>query len=261
MPLDEFQRASKAQFSNVSQNYGRRHSILADTSDVDRALDGLEFERGAQALDIACGGGHLSLALARRGCRVTLADLSREMLIAAGALLVEEGFTPSGSFVCPAEQLPFDEGSFAVVGCRIAPHHFSDPQAYVRESARVLQRGGLFLLIDGTVPEDSPETDIWLNTVEKWRDPSHGRLLARAEWEDYATAANLDVVRAEIDTMRLHDLEWYFETARTPEGNREKVREAVAGASEEVRRAMQIASVDGKTTWLWPRLTLLARKG
>src|SRR5690606_39820909 len=61
-----------------------------------------------------------------------------------------------------AEDLPFADGSFDLVTCRIAPHHFADVQRAVHEVARVLRPGGLFLLIDSVAPED-PELDEFLN--------------------------------------------------------------------------------------------------
>jgi ubiquinone/menaquinone biosynthesis C-methylase UbiE len=59
----------------------------------------------------------------------------------------------------PAEEMPFADGAFDLVTVRVTPHHFSSPQKFVKEKARVLKLGGHFLLIDGTVPDDDPETE------------------------------------------------------------------------------------------------------
>ncbi|MGH8020765.1 MAG: hypothetical protein ACREIA_21260 [Opitutaceae bacterium] len=58
------QAASARQFDRQHQNYGKSH-VLADTSDVVAALRGLEVPVGGRALDVATGGGHTALCLAR----------------------------------------------------------------------------------------------------------------------------------------------------------------------------------------------------
>ena len=42
--------------------------------------------------------------------------------------------------MCPAEALAFADGSFDVVVCRVAAHHFTDPALAIREMARVSRR-------------------------------------------------------------------------------------------------------------------------
>jgi ubiquinone/menaquinone biosynthesis C-methylase UbiE len=100
------------------------------------------------------------------------------MLENARKLCAEAGFVIE-TRLFPAEKMPFTECSFDLVTVRAAPHHFSSPGTFVRETTRVLTPSGHFLLIDGTVPDDDPETEEWLHCVEKWRDPSHGRFLSR----------------------------------------------------------------------------------
>lgn len=259
-PLDSQQRASAEQFERQSANYGRSH-ILAQTDDVRRLLEEVKVPAKARALDVATGGGHTALCLARAGFTVTLGDLSAAMLRHASTLLREEGFSVEAAEQFPAEMMPFDDAVFDLVSCRVAPHHFSDPARFVREVARVLRPGGCFLLIDGSVPDDDPETAAWLNAVEKWRDPSHGRLLAREEWEELCAKAGLTVRTSFLQAMFQPDLEWYFETAGTTSDNRERVLDAIATASPHVRAAMEL-SPEGQTPvqWTWQRLSLLSVK-
>ncbi len=73
--------------------------------------------------------------------------------------------------------------------CRIAPHHFLDIQKFLTETARVLKPGGRFVLVDTTVPDDSPEAAGWQNAVEAVRDPSHVRNYTPDEWRQMTEAA------------------------------------------------------------------------
>lgn len=256
--LDSAQAAAAAQFDRQSDCYGKSH-ILADTADVAAGLAGVPVPPGGAALDVATGGGHTALFLARQGWRVTAGDLAPRMLANAARLATEAGLKIE-TRLFPAEQMPFAGGAFDLVTVRVAPHHFSSPAQFVTEAARVLKPGGHFLLIDGSVPDDDPETEAWLHCVEKWRDPSHGRFLARAAWEALVREAGLTVRRSDLQPMKQPDLQWYFEAAATPPENRVKVLEAVRTAPERVRSALRLGEEDGRIVWWWPRLTLLAQK-
>jgi hypothetical protein len=123
----------------------------------------------------------------------------------------------------------------------------------------VLKPGGHFLLIDGSVPDDDPETEAWLHRVEKWRDPSHGRFLSRQAWEELVRANGLAVRHSRLEPMKQPDLQWYFETAATPAENRTLVLEALRTAPPQVRAAMRLGQEEGRIVWWWLRLSLLAR--
>ena len=257
MSMDLRQTAA-AQFNRQSERYGKTH-ILADTSDVVEALRGVNIPEDAKALDVATGGGHTALCLARLGWKVTAGDIADRMLENARKLVNEAGFGLE-TRLFPAEEAPFAASSFDLVTSRVAPHHFVSPAKFVLETARVLKPDGHFLLIDGSVPDDDSETEEWLHETEKWRDPSHGRFLSRKSWEQLAIDAGLRIARSELKSFKQPDLEWYFETAGTSSENREKVLKAVREASPHVRNAMRLEKEDGKIVWWWPRLTMLARK-
>ena len=195
MTADATQAAAE-QFNRQSDRYGKSH-ILADTSDVKEALKGVSIPKAGKALDVATGGGHTALCLVQLGWNVTAGDIAQRMLDNAKRLLNESGFDLETRLFA-AEEMPFDLQSFDLVTSRVAPHHFVSPAKFLFETARVLKPGGHFLLIDGSVPDDDPETEEWLHQVEKWRDPSHGRYLSRKAWEKLATDAGLRIVIATV---------------------------------------------------------------
>jgi ubiquinone/menaquinone biosynthesis C-methylase UbiE len=256
--MNSQQSASANQFNRQSDRYGKSH-ILADTRDVAQGLEGVIRPQDGTALDVATGGGHTAVWLARNGWQVTAGDIAPRMIENARTLCAEAGFSIE-TRLFPAEEMPFANDTFDLVTTRVAPHHFSSPERFVKEAARVLKPGGHFLVIDGSVPDDDSEAEEWLHNVEKWRDPSHGRFLSRQAWEELARRAGLEVLRSELHSRKQPDLEWYFETAATPIANREKVLEAIAAASDGVKAALRLGREDGKIVWWWPMLTLLARK-
>ncbi len=159
-----------------------------------------------------------------------------------------------------AEVFPHADQSYDLVTCRVAAHHFSSPETFVRESARVLKSGGWFLLIDGTVEDDQPEAEEWSHQVEKLRDPSHNRFVTPRLWRRYCEAAGLGVLHCGLTPFKQPDLNWYFETAATTPENQRKVLELVGHAPESARRLFRLGEEDGKIVWWWQRLTLVARK-
>lgn len=258
MALDETQRASQAQFDRRAACYGSAH-ILSDTSDVAGALDGLAKTELNPALDLATGAGHTAAHLAARGLDVTAADLAPGMLEQTRRLAAERGLSLRTAQHA-AEELPYPDGAFGLVTCRVAAHHFSSVEAFLRESFRVLRDGGWLLVIDGAAPDGKPQAEAWIHRVEKLRDPSHGRFLTPSAWRQAAEDAGFVVGRCDCAPFKQPDLEWYFRTADTSEENRRRVVELVENAPAEAREAFRIGQEEGKTVWWWPRLTLLARR-
>lgn len=258
MQLDQIQRAAQAQFARQSGRYGKGH-ILEDIADLAGALTQVPLPPVADVLDVATGGGHTGLHLARLGHRVTLADIAAPMLEQAAALGASRGLTVQ-TRQHPAEEFPYADAGFDLVTCRVAPHHFSSPESFVRETARVLRPGGHFLLIDGSVEDGQPEAEAWLHQVEKLRDPSHHRFVTPGTWAKFCATAGLTVKHVTLAPMKQPDLNWYFDCAATTTTNRRLVLELVAHAPESARRLFRLAEEDGKIVWWWRRLTLIAAK-
>src|SRR5207237_7524020 len=127
----------------------RESATHREGEDLDRLV---EWAEGETALDVATGGGHVARRLREQGLEVVTCDPS-------------PGMQPD--VICRAEDLPFAEGSFDVVACRTAAHHFGDVAAAVREMARVSR--GLVLLVDTEFMGEDVER------AEAPRDPAHVR--------------------------------------------------------------------------------------
>jgi 2-polyprenyl-6-hydroxyphenyl methylase/3-demethylubiquinone-9 3-methyltransferase len=99
--------------------------------------------QGKTALDVGCGGGILSDAMARKGAQVTGIDLSTKALKVA-QLHALEAQTPDVQYrEISAEAFAFEQpASFDVVTCMEMLEHVPDPSSVVRACAMLVKPGG-----------------------------------------------------------------------------------------------------------------------
>ena len=184
--------------------------VESEAHSTGRDLDLIvEWAAGAQtALDVATGGGHVARRLREAGLKVVTTDAA-------------PGMEPD--VICRSEELPFADGSFDVVVCRVAAHHFDEPALAVREMARV--SGGLFLISDNLHGGEQ------LEEAEKLRDPTHVRNYTEQEWRAYLedTGARVEVVEAIRHPI---ELEPWLTRAGCSADEAARVRELVAGRVE-----------------------------
>jgi len=189
---DQIYQSVKRQFSPAAESYVTSESH-ARGADLDALLETAGDITGLRALDIATGGGHTAIALAKKGALVTATDLTPSMLEAAKRHA--ESFNVEMRYVqCAAEDLAFGAGSFDLVTCRIAPHHFADPYAFLADAARVLRPEGALLIIDNIVPEDEKLGAV-INRIECWRDPSHVEAYPTSRWIVWLAEAGFELKR------------------------------------------------------------------
>lgn len=159
-----------------------------------------------RTLDIATGAGHVALAFAPHVAQAYATDITEQMLASARKLAADRGLTNLTIEPADAEKLLYPDGSFHLVTSRIAPHHFEDIPAFIREAVRVLQSGGLLGVVDNIVP--SGASGDYVNALEKFRDPSHVRCLSGDEWVSPFVAAGLEIVEQEIMGKLMVFEEW-----------------------------------------------------
>ena len=177
--------------------------------DLDLLVEWCEPGEGVQALDVATGGGHVARRLQAAGAEVVSVDPA-------------PGMRPT--VVGPAEHLPFADGSFDVVACRIAAHHFDDVRAAVHEMARVSR--------DRVVVQDNVFISEDVEQAEKLRDPTHVRCYSEDEWRGFFAAAGLTVTEERMFERRV-EVEPWLARVETPEDDATRVRELLADRVED----------------------------
>ena len=148
-----------------------------------------------RVLDVASAIGYTAFVFAPYVKHVWSTDITTEMLDLARQEATARGLANVTVEYADAEALPYDDNSFDLVTCRIAPHHFEDASLFVAEGARVLRRGGILAVVDNVVPDD-PGGD-YVNAFEKLRDRSHNRCFSLREWLAIFSTAGLVVTHSE----------------------------------------------------------------
>jgi ubiquinone/menaquinone biosynthesis C-methylase UbiE len=126
----------------------------ADPSLVARLIDHLHPEPSRTYLDIACGTGNYTVAVAQTGVRLHGVDQSPRMIAAA------RGKSRAVTwYLGNVEALPFRDDAFSGVMCTLAIHHFKALRPAFQEAFRVLARGR-FVLFTSTAEQ---MRGYWLN--------------------------------------------------------------------------------------------------
>lgn len=233
---DQVKKTVQKQFGTNADKYvtSSTHSKGADLLLLPKWL---KLPSDATVLDIATGGGHAAKALAPHAAYVFATDLTYEMLNNTRSHLADSG--PNIFFVtADAEALPFLDQTFDAAVCRIAAHHFPNPDIFVREAARVLKPGGKFVLIDNVSPADK-ELDEFVNHLEKTRDNSHVRSYSLIEWETWFKQAGFKKIQENLRKKRFDYKEWVMRTTSSEEQIKE-VDQYLLSANDNIKHYFSI---------------------
>ena len=184
MPTDVpgHSQATVANYDTIGVGYNETRR--AEPSIVDLFLCHLGAGDGRPILDLACGTGNYTQAIAGGDRRVLGIDVSARMVTEA------RRNRPSIPFVRgDARTLPFWNKTFAAVTCCLAIHHFGDLTLPFAEVARVIGRGK-FLIFTCTGPQTRAMwlRHYWPGMIERAADkePTAGAIrsaLTAAEFE------------------------------------------------------------------------------
>ena len=226
--------------SRVAEQFGRsaaayvQSPVHASGPDLTAISELASKRHFTNALDLGCGGGHVSFALAPHVARVTAYDLSPEMLQAMSAEAATRGHTNIVATLGVAERLPFDSASFDLVVSRFSAHHWQNVPVGLAEARRVLRADGLAIFIDVYAPED-PLLDTFLQTVEMLRDPSHVRDYSVSQWQQMLKAAGFRPEQPRVRKLATEFTSWIARMS-TPDVLAQAILKLQGEVPDEVRK-------------------------
>jgi 2-polyprenyl-6-hydroxyphenyl methylase/3-demethylubiquinone-9 3-methyltransferase len=145
-PETNVDRAETAKFDRLAARWWDPDGESRPLHDLNPVRFAYVAERvvldGARALDVGCGGGLLSEALARAGADVTAIDLAPDLVEVAKLHLLESGLKVDYRLQ-PVEALAAEApASFDAITCMEMLEHVPDPGSVIRACATLLKPGG-----------------------------------------------------------------------------------------------------------------------
>jgi ubiquinone/menaquinone biosynthesis C-methylase UbiE len=200
-------------FSRVKEEFKRQAETLSaapvftDLEVLEKIHDAIRPTKMMNLLDLGCGPGIVTSALAPHVREVVAYDLTSEMLDKARQRCEKEGLKNIRFKLGSAEQLPFEKESFDCVVTRLTIHHFLDPRQVMNEVVRVIRKYGKVVVADVVSSENEEEADLH-NALETLRDPSHVRMLSAPELQELLKASGLRITSKMTWEMKRDYDEW-----------------------------------------------------
>jgi ubiquinone/menaquinone biosynthesis C-methylase UbiE len=242
------------QFTRQAAAYAAAQPIKNEEI-LQRILDACDPQSNDEVLDIACGPGILTCALAQHAKHATGIDLTPAMLDQACKLQADQNLQNLTWIEGDVTHVPFADASFTLVTCRYAFHHFRDPFGLLKEMKRVCKSDGRVVVVD-TAP--SREKAHAFNQMEKLRDNSHVRALSVEEMVELFAQAGLP--NPKVETLRMAgDLDSLLARSYCQPGDDVRCREIYEESLHEDRIDMQPRRDGNNIMYAFPVAIIVAR--
>ncbi|HYI42429.1 MAG TPA: bifunctional demethylmenaquinone methyltransferase/2-methoxy-6-polyprenyl-1,4-benzoquinol methylase UbiE [Sphingomicrobium sp.] len=181
-PEEKTRRVGRV-FSSVARRYDLMNDLMSGGMHrlwKDRFVAKVKPRPGEDILDMAGGTGDVAFRMARRGARVTVADINADMLAVGMERARERGLQDLSWKQENAESLSFADTSFDAYTIAFGIRNVTDIPAALREAHRVLKRGGRFYCLEFSTSEWPGFADLY----EAYSDrviPRLGRAIADDE--------------------------------------------------------------------------------
>jgi demethylmenaquinone methyltransferase/2-methoxy-6-polyprenyl-1,4-benzoquinol methylase len=180
---EEKTRRVGAVFSSVAQRYDLMNDLMSGGMHrlwKDKFVARVKPRPGEEILDMAGGTGDVAFRMAKRGARVTVADINADMLAVGKERAEVRGLAGLQWKVENAEALTFGASSFDGYTIVFGIRNVTDIAAALAEAHRVLKRGGRFYCMEFS----SSDWPGFSNLYEAWASnviPRIGKAVAGDE--------------------------------------------------------------------------------
>ncbi len=170
-------------FSSVARRYDMMNDLMSGGMHrlwKDRFVNRVKPRGGEEILDMAGGTGDVAFRMAKRGARVTVADINPDMLDVGRQRAERKGLVGLSWKVENAEALSFADGRFDAYTIVFGIRNVTDIPAALREAHRVLKRGGRFFCMEFS----SSDWPGFANLYDAWASnviPRIGKAVAHDE--------------------------------------------------------------------------------
>lgn len=200
-----YEESIRAEFTHQTESFARNEvAKMAET--LGSLVELVPEDPEAKWLEVACGPGAISRALAPRVGHVHGVDLTPAMVTKATEEAQREGLGNVEFSVGDATALDLPEARFDGAVTRFSLHHIPAPGRVVAEMARVVRPGGRVIVSDFVA---DPDRDFYVavEEIERLRDPSHWSCLTAAQLRTVGETHGL-----ELESERLIPFEIDFDS-------------------------------------------------
>jgi SAM-dependent methyltransferase len=201
-----YEDSIREEFTHQSRSFGRS-AAMTSVPTLGALIELVPEDRQARWIDVACGPGVISRAMAGRVGSVSGVDLTPAMIEEARGRAVEEGIENVDFTLGDATALGFADGSFDGAITRLSLHHIPAPGRIVAEMARVVRPGGWVAVSDLAADRDG-EAAAWREEVERLRDPSHWACRTPESLRSMGATAGLVVEHEELISVDIDFDDW-----------------------------------------------------
>ncbi len=138
-------------FTSVARRYDLMNDLMSGGLHrlwKDRFVARVKPRAGEHILDMAGGTGDVAFRMARRGARVTVADINADMLEVGKERAAQRGIEGLSWQVEDAQSLSFGDRSFDAYTIAFGIRNVTDIPAALAEAYRVVERGGRFYCLE-----------------------------------------------------------------------------------------------------------------
>ena len=222
--VQDHNQVVREEFTRQAVAYAANPSI-ADPERIARLVQAVSPSADARVLEVATGPGYVAMGFAAVAREVVGIDLTEAPLAIAEQRRQEQGLHNVRFQLADAARLPFADGEFDVVVCRLAFHHFAQPPCMLSEMVRVCAPHGT-VTVEDIVVSEHPARGAYQNRFENLRDPSHTAAFSLSALLTLFTAAGLELEHVSTGHLR-PVVERWMANAQTPAERAVEVRRLI----------------------------------
>jgi SAM-dependent methyltransferase len=201
-----YEDSIRQEFTHQSASFGSS-AAMTSAQTLGALIELVPEDADASWIDVACGPGVISRAMAGRVRSVSGVDLTPAMIEEAERRAREEGVGKVGFALGDATALEQADASFDGAITRLSLHHIPAPGRVVAEMARVVRPGGWVAVSDIVADEDG-EAAAWREEIERLRDPSHWACQTPGRLRRMGAAAGLVAEHEELVPVDIDFDDW-----------------------------------------------------
>lgn len=227
----------KKAFTQQADAYASNPTII-DPDWALRLVNAAQPTADDRVLEVATGPGYVALAFAKIVDSVIGIDITDAPLAIAEKNKAAQGLNNVRFEPGDAYKLAFADAAFDKTVCRLAIHHFAEPETVLQEMARVCRPGGK-VIIEDLIASENPSRAAYYNHWERLRDPSHTTALSLSKLIGLYAANGLEVIHIQMED-RTQVVEQWMENSQTPPERAEEIRQLLADDQEQTLSGIHI---------------------